>query len=89
MYLLQRDMIANSARQSRGAAAKPTSPRLLPLVGSPGPVTPLELADGAGGYLTAGMKATDAASHVDNLIRKEARRRGEVSPALATPAAGR
>lgn len=68
--------------QSRGPVAKPTSPRLIPL-GSPGPVTPLELE--GDGYLTAGTTTKDAASHVDNLIREEARRRGEMS----TTAAGR
>lgn len=73
----------------RGSITKPTSPRLIPM-GSPGPVTPLELEDG-GGYLTAGSHATDAASHVDQLIREEARRRGDtgMSPARPTSVGGR
>lgn len=36
--------------------AKPVSPRLLPL-GSPGPVTPMELEESAG-YLAAGAEGT-------------------------------
>ena len=37
---------------------KPVSPRLAPL-GSPGPVTPMELSSGEGGYLSKGMEAMD------------------------------
>lgn len=73
--------------QSRGPVTKPTSPRLLPL-GSPGPVTPLEL-EGADGYLTAGVKTDNASSHVDKLIRDEARRHGEISPGRTTTVGGR
>lgn len=74
--------------KGRGGHAKPTSPRLAPL-GSPGPVTPLELAeDGVDGYLTAGIRGKDAASHVDQLIREEAARRGEISPGRAATSVG-
>jgi hypothetical protein len=39
-------------------ANKPISPRLLPL-GSPGPVTPMDLADsGTGGYLDKALGST-------------------------------
>lgn len=63
------------------------SPKLAPL-DSPGPVTPMEL-EGADGYLTAGMRAGDAAAHVEKLIREEASRRGDVSPGRATSVGGR
>ena len=79
MYSYQRELMANVARQSRGPTTQPTSPRLAPLDSPGGGVTPLELA-GTEGYLTAGMTTNDAASHVDSLIREEARRRGELSP---------
>jgi hypothetical protein len=87
MYLYQQQLVSNAARQVRAPAAKPTSPRLDPL-DSPGPVTPMEL-EGADGYLTAGVAASDAASHVDRLIREEARRRGEHSMGRVTAIGGR
>ncbi|KAF2005697.1 hypothetical protein P154DRAFT_414890, partial [Amniculicola lignicola CBS 123094] len=87
MYLYQRDLAASNARQARSSHAKPTSPRLNPM-GSPGPVTPLEL-EGADGYLTSGMNSAEAASHVDKLIKEEARRRGENSSGRPTSVGGR
>jgi len=87
MYIYQQQLMANAARQARVSNAKPTSPKLIPL-DSPGPVTPMEL-EGADGYLTAGINPTDAASHVDKLIREEARRRGELSPGRITSVGGR
>jgi hypothetical protein len=81
MYVYQQQLVANAARQARGPAANPSSPRLNPL-DSPGPVTPMELE--ADGYLTVGVAANDTASHVDKLIREEARRRGDLSPRRAT-----
>ncbi|KAF2262847.1 hypothetical protein CC78DRAFT_582173 [Lojkania enalia] len=88
MYLYQRELMATTtARQNRSQNAKPTSPRLIPM-GSPGPVTPLEL-ETAEGYLTAGVSSADAASHVDKLIREEAARRGETSPGRPTSVGGR
>ncbi|PSN66152.1 hypothetical protein BS50DRAFT_408269 [Corynespora cassiicola Philippines] len=87
MYLYQQQLMASASRQARGAIPKPTSPRLDPM-GSPGPVTPLELS-GADGYLTAGMTSNDAASHVDKLIREEALRRGEISPGRTASVGGR
>jgi hypothetical protein len=52
----QRDMVEQAALAGRMAfpGARPISPRLLPL-GSPGPVTPMELEEGDG-YLGAGTK---------------------------------
>lgn len=70
-----------SHKRSTSSTQKPTSPRLMPLAGSPGPVTPLELE--ADGYLTAGTGATSNAAqadYVDHLIRSEAARRGDSSP---------
>jgi hypothetical protein len=58
----------------------------MPMAGSPGPVTPLELE--ADGYLTAGSSATSGiskAEYVDHLIREEATRRGNTSPSSSTP----
>ncbi|PVI04744.1 hypothetical protein DM02DRAFT_639852 [Periconia macrospinosa] len=87
MYAYQQQLLANASRQTRGTIAKPTSPRLNPL-DSPGPVTPMEL-EGADGYLTAGLKVKDANNHVDQLIREEARRRGDLSPGRTTSVGGR
>ncbi|KAI5369865.1 hypothetical protein Slin15195_G007430 [Septoria linicola] len=50
LYFHQRDFLTASA-------GKPTSPRLQPL-GSPGPVTPLEL-EGDEGYLIAGARSVN------------------------------
>jgi len=62
---------------------KPLSPKLAPLVGSPGPVTPLEL-DGES-YLTAGTSGKKAhLGSVDAIIREEAKRRGDLSPRMKT-----
>lgn len=75
----QREMISRA--QSPGGMDKPTSPRLEPL-GSPGPVTPLEL-EGDGGYLMAGSRYAEEGEKgrqelVEKLIREEAgRRRGD------------
>ncbi|KAK4965225.1 hypothetical protein LTR28_003509, partial [Elasticomyces elasticus] len=57
---------------------KPVSPRLAPL-GSPGPVTPLEL-EGQEGYLVAGfsdgVSTATADELVDRLVAEEVRRSG-------------
>lgn len=87
MYAYQQQLLANTSRQVRGPGSmKPTSPRLAPLA-SPGAVTPLELGE-ADGYLTAGVKPSDAAKHVEHLIHNEARRRGEYPPGMATSVGG-
>jgi len=75
----QREMYAH--KRTVSSATKPTSPRLMPLAGSPGPVTPLELE--ADSYLTARSGATTSAAqqeYVDKLIRQEAANRSETSP---------
>ncbi|KAJ8607946.1 hypothetical protein MRB53_039950 [Persea americana] len=55
LYFHQREMLATALRASSPSqAGRPTSPRLVPL-GSPGPVTPLEL-EGDEGYLLAGVR---------------------------------
>lgn len=81
LYLFQRETIAAHAGfvPSR---EEPDSPRLVPL-GSPGPVTPLEL-EGQEGYLVAGARAAgqnDIASRskelVEKLIEQEALRNSE------------
>ncbi|CAG5164923.1 uncharacterized protein ALTATR162_LOCUS6724 [Alternaria atra] len=87
MYLYQQQLLANTTRQHRGFGPKPTSPRLEPLA-SPGVVTPLELEEDAGGYLTAGVSRAEADKHVEKYIREEARRRGDYSPGRATSVGG-
>jgi hypothetical protein len=79
-------LFSPGGQQSRVPIAKPTSPRLIP-AGSPGPVTPLEL-EGTDGYLTAGVSASDAASHVEKLIQNEALRRGDLSPGKTASVGG-
>jgi hypothetical protein len=64
-----------AARTSGKAEDKPVSPRLMPL-GSPGPVTPLEL-EQKEGYLLAGTSQVgsgEPADLVERLIREETRR---------------
>jgi len=86
LYLYQRELVTSASRSGRGAPGpKPTSPRLIP-IGSPGPVTPLEL-EGKDGYLMAGASASESTSQsdlVDKLIREEAKRRREISPSQPT-----
>lgn len=60
----QRDMIAQArlaglpgGTQDQAGSAKPSSPKLQPL-GSPGPITPLELEESSG-YMAAGMREAD------------------------------
>lgn len=78
LFFNQREMLSAAARgTSPSQAGKPRSPRLQPL-GSPGPVTPLELEED-GGYLLAGARPTssDTTSSeqlVERLIREESRR---------------
>lgn len=76
----QREMAQQAMMASRFAntsGTKPISPRLLPL-GSPGPVTPMELEESAG-YLVAGgggAHLTDSQSEmVGRMIRAEEERR--------------
>lgn len=60
----QRDMIAQArlsslpgTQEQAAGSAEPTSPKLQPL-GSPGPITPLELEESSG-YMAAGMREAD------------------------------
>lgn len=73
----QRDMVEQAAlagRMTVPGTGKPPSPRLAPL-GSPGPVTPMELEERAG-YLIAGARAgdKDAQEIVEQMIRAEEER---------------
>lgn len=79
LFAYQREMVSAARAQSPGKGEKPVSPRLAPL-GSPGPVTPLELGD-EDGYLAAGAR-NSGQQHggapdelVERLIREEARHR--------------
>ncbi|OHF03363.1 hypothetical protein CORC01_01416, partial [Colletotrichum orchidophilum] len=60
---------------------KPISPRLLPL-GSPGPVTPMDLEGGQGGYLDRGRN--DEIARVLRAEEDRIRREGATSPAVET-----
>lgn len=54
---MKQAQILAQAYGGSGSGSKPISPRLLPL-GSPGPITPLELEDSADtGYVVAGARA--------------------------------
>ncbi|KAK7541580.1 hypothetical protein IWX49DRAFT_506954 [Phyllosticta citricarpa] len=84
LYFYQRDLVANAVARNPLPGNRPVSPRLNPL-GSPGPVTPLELEGPTGDYLLAGAStpsASDAACNelVEKLIQEEARRAGSISP---------
>lgn len=88
MYLYQQQLQARTTTQVRGSlSAKPTSPRLDPLA-SPGAVTPFEL-EGSDSYLTAGVNPQEAASHVERLIREEARRCDDLTSGRTTSVGGR
>lgn len=67
----QREMISAAVRSSTPVQLdNPESPRLAPL-GSPGPVTPLQLEAEDGGYLVAGAQsATNEAVSTDELVAK-------------------
>lgn len=60
---------AASAGRMQYAGAKPISPRLIPL-GSPGPVTPMELEESAG-YLGAGSKVMSQSELIAKIHRAE------------------
>ncbi|KXT00692.1 hypothetical protein AC578_8253 [Pseudocercospora eumusae] len=76
LYFNQREMLNATLKAS--SPGKPDSPRLAPL-GSPGPVTPLEL-ERDEGYLIAGARSTCASNDtpseelVEKLIRTEVQR---------------
>lgn len=90
LFLYQRELVAAARAQSPSQFDKPASPRLAPM-GSPGPVTPLEL-EGEEGYLVAGARnggheAISSNELVERLIREEAaaarRRKGGEGTAAA------
>ena len=64
--------------QPATSGTKPPSPKLVPLAGSPGAVTPLELEGDS--YLTAGTNGKQERMTVEAIIREEAARRGDLSP---------
>jgi hypothetical protein len=84
IHAYQREMLASASqgvkRQAQNTSNKPTSPRLVPL-GSPGPITPLELGEEQGGYLVAGARKgrefpqSGQQELVDRFIRDETRPR--------------
>jgi hypothetical protein len=89
LWMYQRDLVAAARAQSPNQIiADPASPRLVP-IGSPGPVTPLELeSDGylVAGTQRAGKEAVSSNELVEKLIREEAaaarrRKAGENSTA--------
>ncbi|CAK4032012.1 Hypothetical predicted protein [Lecanosticta acicola] len=92
LYFNQREMLSAAVR-SPNSADKPISPRLHPL-GSPGPVTPLEL-EGDEGYLLAGARSsvanTSAAPEelIEKLIREETRRHRSGNPSASASCTGR
>jgi hypothetical protein len=74
--MYQRETVSMARASSPMQVDKPVSPRLVPL-GSPGPVTPLEL-EAEEGYLAAGARSIAVASTGENaeelmerLIREE------------------
>ncbi|KAF2725850.1 hypothetical protein K431DRAFT_214630 [Polychaeton citri CBS 116435] len=79
LYFLQRESIVAAARSASPVMMeKPDSPRLAPM-GSPGPVTPLELETEAG-YLVAGVHSATRGGIspneiVEGFIQEEATRR--------------
>ncbi|KAL1297220.1 hypothetical protein AAFC00_004786 [Neodothiora populina] len=83
LYMFQRETLAAHAGLIP-TREKPLSPRLEPL-GSPGPVTPLEL-EGHDGYLLAGAKAAGQQNDlVEKLIQQEALRSAESAKAPQDP----
>ncbi len=73
----QREMVTAARASSPVQADNPVSPRLAPL-GSPGPVTPLEL-EGGEGYLMAGIRSSAQGSvpseeMVERMINEESAR---------------
>lgn len=86
LYVYQRELLANATR-NMATGTKPASPRLNPL-GSPGPVTPLELEGQQSDYLTAGLRSSGITESrndlVDKLLQEESKRMGQMSPGRPT-----
>lgn len=88
LFVYQRELVAAARSQSPSQIDDPESPRLAPL-GSPGPVTPLEL-EGDDGYLVAGARSAGkesapSAELVDKMIREEAARRRKANDNPSRP----
>lgn len=80
LYSYQRELVATARGGRVVPGPKPASPRLIPLAGSPGPVTPLELENQSDGYLfvragSPSVTKAGQAEHIEKLIRDEAVRR--------------
>jgi hypothetical protein len=75
-HLLAQSAMTNISNTTNGK--KPDSPKLMPLTGSPGPVTPLELEGES--YLSAGASGNKSPLSIEALIREEAKRHGDMSP---------
>ena len=89
LYLYQRELLAKEARASLlPPGQKPESPRLDPL-GSPGPVTPLELEEQQGGdYLAAGAVKRKK-EEMDKYMRDDTKRYGEFTAKRSVSSVGR
>nr|POE48993.1 hypothetical protein CFP56_32145 [Quercus suber] len=89
LFMHQREMVSTANRDHFShQPGKPAGPRLAPM-GSPGPVTPLEL-EGEESYLVAGARSTAKQTSstddlVDKLIRDEVKRHWKTqSPSRGT-----
>lgn len=89
LYFNQREMLSAARGVTPNASGKPTSPRLQPL-GSPGPVTPLEL-EAEKEYLLAGVRSaangTNPQELVEHLINEESRRQRNLTATSGRPSA--
>ena len=89
LFLYQRETVIGRSMQHNNQ--KPTSPKLEPL-GSPGPVTPLELESGDDYLAARGRSGTQSAfaEHSENLAEKliHAASQRESSPRPTTPSRG-
>jgi hypothetical protein len=75
-HLLAQSAVAGASNGPNGK--KPESPKLMPLTGSPGPVTPLELEGES--YISAGASGNKSPLSVEALIQEEGKRCGDLSP---------
>jgi hypothetical protein len=70
-HLVEQSTMGANAVNANGK--KPSSPKLAPVPGSPGPVTPLEL-EGEN-YLSAGTSSTKSSPSVEAILHQDAKRR--------------
>jgi hypothetical protein len=71
-HLLAQSTMGTNSTSANTSGKKPSSPKLVPITGSPGPVTPLELE--GDNYIVAGTKSSPT---VDSVLREDAKRRGD------------